>query len=80
MIARLGVEKSGIVDAGYSLVRQNPDTEVVLRTAEQEAAEIARLQAASERFGTVMRPEGDTVHVLAAGAHPPLREIAGGRA
>jgi poly-gamma-glutamate synthesis protein (capsule biosynthesis protein) len=80
MIARLGVEKSGIVEAGYSLVRQNPDTEVVLRTADQEAAEIARLQAASERFGTVMRPEGDTVHVSAAGAYPSLREIAGGRA
>lgn len=65
MIARLDVEKNGIARAGYSLVRQNPDTEVVLRTAEQEADGIARLQALSEKFGTVMQPAGDKVLVSA---------------
>lgn len=65
MIARVGVEKSGVVEAGYSLVRQNPDRETVIRAVEQEAAEIARLQAQSEKFGTVMRPAGDRVLVSA---------------
>jgi poly-gamma-glutamate capsule biosynthesis protein CapA/YwtB (metallophosphatase superfamily) len=65
MIARLDAEKNGIVQAGYSLVRQHPDTEVALRTAEQEADEIARLQAVSQKFGTVMRPAGDRVIVSA---------------
>jgi len=61
MIARLEVEKNRVVQAGYSLVRQGADKEITLCAIEQEAAEIARLQAQSERFGTVMQPAGDRV-------------------
>jgi poly-gamma-glutamate synthesis protein (capsule biosynthesis protein) len=61
MIARLEVEKNRALRAGYSLVRQNADKETVLCPVEQEAAEIARLQAQSEKFGTVMQPAGDRV-------------------
>ncbi len=61
MIARLEVEKNRVLQAGYSLVRQNADSETVLCPVEQETAEIARLQAQSEKFGTVMQPAGDRV-------------------
>ena len=63
MIARIDVEKNGVVRAGYSLVRQNQDKETVICPVEQETVEIARLQAQSEKFGTVMQPAGDRVLV-----------------
>ena len=65
MIAHVGLEQGSIVEVGCSFVRQNPDTQVVLRSAEQEAGEIARLQAESKRFGTVLQPAGEKVIVSA---------------
>lgn len=63
MIARLEVEKNRVVQAGFSLVRQNPEKETVICAPDQEAAEIARLRAQSERFGTVLQPAGDRVQI-----------------
>ncbi|MBI3043791.1 MAG: CapA family protein [Betaproteobacteria bacterium] len=65
MIAHVEVDRTGVVEAAFSLVRQNADKDVTICALQQEAPEITRLQAQSERFGTAMEVAGDRVLVFA---------------
>lgn len=66
MMARVSFEDGKITKMGFSLVRQNDNTEVEIRPVAQEQAAIAEIQQMSKRFGTRLAPAGDEVIVTAA--------------
>jgi len=66
MMARVTFEEGRISKMGFSLVRQNDNTEVEIRPVAEEQAAIAEIQQMSKRFGTRLAPAGDEVIVTAA--------------
>lgn len=66
MMARVSFEDGKISKIGFSLVRQNDNTEVEIRPVAEEQAAIAEIQQMSKRFGTRLAPAGDEVIVTAA--------------
>ena len=52
MMARVSFEDGKISKIGFSLVRQNDNTEVEIRPVAEEQAAIAEIQQMSKRFGT----------------------------
>ena len=66
MMARVSFEDGRISKMGFSLVRQNDNTEVEIRPVAEEQAAIAEIQQMSKRFGTRLEPSGDEVIVTAA--------------
>ena len=66
MMARVSFEDGRISKMGFSLVRQNDNTEVEIRPVAEEQAAIAEIQQMSKRFGTRLAPAGDEVIVTAA--------------
>jgi len=66
MMARVTFEDGRISRMGFSLVRQNDNTEVEIRPVAEEQAAIAEIQQMSKRFGTRLEPSGDEVIVTAA--------------
>jgi len=65
-MARVTCDDKRIGKIAFSLVRQNDDTEVVIRRPEQETQVLAEIQKMCERFKTRLEPRGDEVIVTAA--------------
>jgi poly-gamma-glutamate synthesis protein (capsule biosynthesis protein) len=61
MLARVTFDADRAVQMGFSFVRQNDDTEVVIRTPEQERATLDELTRTSARFKTRFEIWGDQV-------------------
>lgn len=66
MMARVSFDDNRVSRIAFSLVRQNDDTEVLIRPAAEEAEAIAEIQRMSGRFNTRMQPSGEEVIVTAA--------------
>lgn len=66
MMARVTFDDKRVSRITFSLVRQNDDTEIVIRQAAQEAQALADIEKMSKRFNTKMEPSGDEVIVTAA--------------
>lgn len=64
MIARVTIDNRKVAGVAFSLVRQNESTEVVLRAAQDEPGEVARIASLSGKFGTRLRPSADQVTVV----------------
>lgn len=65
MAAHLAYENKALVEAAFSIVRQNDATEVLFSPAAQEAEAIARIARLCEPFGTQLTVQGDRVCVSA---------------
>jgi hypothetical protein len=65
MMARVTFEDKRVSRMGFSLVRQNDNTEVVIRPIAEEAQALAEIQKLSKRFGTRFEVAGDEVIVSA---------------
>jgi poly-gamma-glutamate synthesis protein (capsule biosynthesis protein) len=66
LLARVTFDGGAATKIGFSFVRQNDDTEVVIRRPEQEEETLAELRRMSKRFKTQLTPEGDQVVVTSA--------------
>jgi len=66
MMARVRFDDNKVSRVGFSLVRQNDDTEVVIRPAAEEGAAMADIQKMSKKFNTKIEASGDEVIVTAA--------------
>jgi poly-gamma-glutamate capsule biosynthesis protein CapA/YwtB (metallophosphatase superfamily) len=61
LLARVTYEGGQVKRMGFSFVRQNDDTEVVIRAPEQETAALDEIRQMSKRFGTQFEIAGDQV-------------------
>jgi poly-gamma-glutamate capsule biosynthesis protein CapA/YwtB (metallophosphatase superfamily) len=66
LLARVGFEDRKVSKIAFSFVRQSDNTEVVIRSPEDESQTIAELQKMSKRFNTRFEPVGDEVMVTSA--------------
>jgi hypothetical protein len=60
-LARVTYEGDQVKRMGFSFVRQNDDTGVVIRAPEQESAALEEIRQMSKRFGTRFEIAGDQV-------------------
>jgi poly-gamma-glutamate synthesis protein (capsule biosynthesis protein) len=67
MMARVSVERDGIIEAGFRFVRHNASNETVPCRLEDEQAELDDIAQRSAEFGTVLKPSGDWVKLSLAG-------------
>ena len=65
MMARVTFEDRRVSRMAFSLVRQNDNTEVVIRPIAEESQALAEIQKPSKRFGTRFEVAGDEVIVSA---------------
>ena len=65
MMARMTFEDRRVSRMAFSLVRQNDNTEVVIRPIAEESQALAEIQKLSKRFGTRFEVAGDEVIVSA---------------
>jgi len=68
IVARISLSGHKISRVAYSLVRQQENTEIKLRSPQEESEAVARIERLSQTYGTQMQVEGDAVVVWQAGA------------
>lgn len=61
LLARVTYEGNQVKQMGFSFVRQNDDTEVVIRAPDQETEALAEIRKMSARFKTQFEIQGDQV-------------------
>jgi poly-gamma-glutamate capsule biosynthesis protein CapA/YwtB (metallophosphatase superfamily) len=61
LLARVTIEDGRVARMGFSFVRQNDNTEVVIRQPELELDTLSDLRRMSKRFNTIFTPDGDEV-------------------
>ena len=66
MAAQLTFDRKMLTEAAFSIVRQNPATEVRFSLPQDEADAIARIDRLSQSFGTRLHIENDRVRATAA--------------
>lgn len=63
MMARVGMDRTGVRSAAFRFVRHNDHNETVLCDLEQEAKELADIVARSKKLGTSLERQGNEVQV-----------------